>query len=59
VDLRRIEVSGAGHPMLRRAALWHGLTTYFVRESVAAKSALVRGANVALDAARAEVRLLV
>jgi len=58
-DLRRIEVHGVGHTMLRRAALWHGLTTYFVQESVAVKSTLASGANVPLHAARAEVRLLV
>ncbi len=27
--VRRVLIRGSGHGMLRRAALWHGLTTYF------------------------------
>ncbi|HEY5033340.1 MAG TPA: alpha/beta fold hydrolase [Actinomycetes bacterium] len=29
-SVRRVEIRGDGHPMLRRAALWQGLTSYFV-----------------------------
>ena len=28
--VRRVEVTGVGHPMLRRASVWHDLTTQFV-----------------------------
>lgn len=30
VDVARLEIAGVGHAMLRRRALWQGLTTYFV-----------------------------
>ena len=36
LDVKRVEVVGVGHGMLRRAALWHGLTTYFVMSQFAA-----------------------
>ena len=29
-SVRRVEVKGVGHPMLRRASVWHDLTTQFV-----------------------------
>jgi len=57
--LRRVEVRGVGHSMLRRSALWRGLTTYFVEESAISKAGSLRGPNINADAARAEVRLLV
>lgn len=36
MDVRRVEVVGVGHGMLRRVSLWHGLTTYFVMTQLAA-----------------------
>jgi dienelactone hydrolase len=36
MDVKRVEVVGVGHGMLRRVALWHGLTTYFVMSQLAA-----------------------
>lgn len=36
MDVSRVEVAGVGHAMLRRPALWHGLTTYFVLSHLAA-----------------------
>ena len=36
VDVARVEVAGVGHAMLRRASLWHGLTTYFVMSHLGA-----------------------
>ncbi len=36
VDVSRVEVAGVGHGMLRRASLWHGLTTYFVMSALGA-----------------------
>lgn len=35
-EVRLVEVPGAGHPMLRRAALWHRLTRDFVEASLTA-----------------------
>ncbi len=29
-----VEIRGGGHPMIRRAHLWHGLTTWFVTENL-------------------------
>jgi dienelactone hydrolase len=29
-ELRRVELRGTDHPMLRRSSLWHDLTTYVV-----------------------------
>jgi pimeloyl-ACP methyl ester carboxylesterase len=36
MDVKRVEVVGVGHGMLRRISLWHGLTTYFVMTHLAA-----------------------
>jgi alpha-beta hydrolase superfamily lysophospholipase len=36
MDVKRVEVVGVGHGMLRRISLWHGLTTYFVMSHLAA-----------------------
>jgi alpha-beta hydrolase superfamily lysophospholipase len=36
MDVKRIEVVGVGHGMLRRISLWHGLATYFVMSHLAA-----------------------
>jgi dienelactone hydrolase len=35
-EMVRIELSGAGHSMLRRADVWKGLTTYFTRSCLVA-----------------------
>ena len=34
-SVRRVEVKGVGHPMLRRARVWHDLTTQFVLSQLA------------------------
>lgn len=33
-DVRRVLISGSGHSMLRRAALWQGLTTHFCLDAL-------------------------
>jgi dienelactone hydrolase len=38
LDVKRVEVVGAGHGMLRRVSLWHGLTTYFVMSQLSASN---------------------
>lgn len=35
MDVKRVEVAGVGHAMLRRISLWHGLTTFFVMSQLA------------------------
>jgi dienelactone hydrolase len=35
LDVKRVEVVGVGHGMLRRVSLWHGLTTFFVMSQLA------------------------
>ena len=32
--VHRVEIRGVGHPMIHRARLWHGLTTWFVTENL-------------------------
>jgi pimeloyl-ACP methyl ester carboxylesterase len=48
-EVRRVLIRGSGHAMLRRAALWHGLTTYFCLGALADESdqsdQSVRGAD--------------
>jgi pimeloyl-ACP methyl ester carboxylesterase len=38
IPVKRVEVAGVGHAMLRRISLWQGLTTFFVMSQLAAIS---------------------
>jgi alpha-beta hydrolase superfamily lysophospholipase len=45
-ELRIVLIRGAGHPMLRRISLWHGLTSLFALEAVADRAVTPAEPNV-------------